>query len=115
MGLVDMIRWSWGNDRFEFDPASGDGLTQIEVDSLNAQYSVIGWHDVFEGEGHEYLVFDRSGAFAILPYHQDAFDELYKDSLRPMLGGEMNEAVSLDEALVKLLASAEADEWEDMD
>ncbi len=115
MGLVDMIRWSWGNDRFEFDPASGDGLTQIEVDALNAQYSVIGWYDVFEGEGHEYLIFDRNGAFATLHYHQDAFDEFYADSLRPMMGGEMSEAVSFDQALVKLLANAEADEWEEMD
>ena len=75
MGLVDMIRWSWGNDRFEFDPANGDGLTQVEVDALNEQFSVIGWHDVFEGEGREYLIFDRGGAFATLHYHQDAFDE----------------------------------------
>ena len=115
IGLVDMIRWSWGNDRFEFDPASGDGLTQVEVDALNAQYSVIGWYDVFEGEGHEYLIFDRSGAFATLHYHQDAFDELYADSLRPMMAGAMRDAVSFDEALVKLLVGAEADEWEDMD
>ncbi len=115
MGLVDMIRWSWGNDRFEFDPASGDGLTQVEVDSLNAQYSVIGWYTVLEGEGHEYLLFDRHGAFATLFYHQDAFDELYADSLRPMLGGDLSEAGAFDEALVKLLVKAEADEWEELD
>ena len=115
MGLVDMIRWSWGNDRFEFDPSSGDGLTQVEVDSLNAQYSVIGWYTVLEGEGNEYLLFDRHGAFATLFYHQDAFDELYADSLRPMLDGELSETGSFDEALVKLLVKAEADEWEALD
>ena len=115
MGLVDMIRWSWGNDRFEFDPASGDGLTQKEVDELNAQYSVIGWYTVLEGEGCEYLIFDRRGAFATLFYHQDAFDELYADALRPMLGGELSESGSFDQTLVKLLVNAEADEWEELD
>ena len=115
MGLVDIIRWSWGNDRFEFDPASGDGLTQAEVEHLNARYSAVGWYDVLEGEGREYLIFDRSGAFATLFYHQDAFDELYADSLLPMLSGEMSVATSFDEALVTLLTKAEADEWEELD
>lgn len=115
MGVVDMIRWSWGNDRFEFDPASGGGLTQVEVDALNAQFSVVGWFTLFEGEGYVYLLFDGNGTFTTLHYHQDAFDELYADSLQPMLCGEMGGAVSFDEALVKWLADAEADEWGDTD
>lgn len=37
IGLVDMIVLSWGGDRPEFDPATGEGLTQPEVDAFLQQ------------------------------------------------------------------------------
>ncbi|MEO8386495.1 MAG: hypothetical protein ABI583_14695 [Betaproteobacteria bacterium] len=40
---------------------------------------------------------------------------MYADSLLPMLAGEMREAVSFDEALVKLPANAEAGKWGELD
>lgn len=43
MGLVHMVLWAWGNDRFEFDPGSQEGLDQPSVDALNAKYGIIGW------------------------------------------------------------------------
>ena len=85
LGLVDMILWSWGNDRFEFDPASGEGLKQQHVDTLNANYAAFGWRVLEDGEAFEYLYFDRQGRFGRVFYHQDAFGEVVEDHLRPML------------------------------
>lgn len=85
MGLVHMVQWAWGNDRFEFDPNSGEGLGQASVDALNANYAVIGWRMVEEGEAHEFVYIDRHGGFGRLFYHQDAFDELLADHLDPMV------------------------------
>jgi hypothetical protein len=112
MGLIDMILWSWGNDRFEFKPESGDGLSAAEVAMLNHNYSIAGWRPVEEGEGFQYLYFDRDGRFDILHYHQDAFDELYAESLRPMLQQSLA-TLTFDEAMAALLASAAKSDWDD--
>jgi predicted transglutaminase-like cysteine proteinase len=85
VGLVDMIILSWGGDRPEFDPARSAGLTEKEVATLNASYTVIGWYAVEEGEGFNYLFLDAEGRFGTLFYHQDAFDELVSEHLKPML------------------------------
>ena len=106
IGLVDRIRSSWGNDRFEFDPASGEGLTADEVARLNAAYSIVGWRSLDAGEAFEYLYFDAQGRFGTVYYHQDAFDELYTDSLKPMLERSPASA-TFSEALAKLLDEAE--------
>ena len=84
MGLAAMVRWAWGNDRFEFEPDQG-GLAAAEVAALDRAYSAIGWRVVASGEGFEFLYFDAHGRFGRLFFHQDAFDELYEDSLQPML------------------------------
>ena len=111
MGLVDMIRWSWANDRFEFDPKSREGLSEDEVIALNRDYSIVGWYVVDEGEGYEYLYFDGQGRFGTLYYHQDAFDELYREHLKPMLGGRPAPD-SFDAAMLQLLKGAEAPDFE---
>jgi hypothetical protein len=105
IGLADMVRWSWGNDRFEFDPAQRGGLTPAEVGELNRRYSAVGWRVVEDGEGFEYLYFDGEGRFGGLFYHQDAFDELYEDDLLPMLAASPARA-GFDEALAQLLQAA---------
>lgn len=100
MGLVHMVRWAWGNDRFEFEPGSGEGLDQAGIDVLNAHYAVIGWRAMDEGEAHEFLYVDRAGRFGRLYFHQDAFDELLADDLNPMVQrlrpapGEFDEVMS---------------------
>jgi len=85
MGLANMVQWSWGNDRFEFDPESVGGLTQAHVDILNSNYAIFGWREMEDGEAYEYLYFDRVGQFGRLFYHQDNFDELWRNDLRPMI------------------------------
>jgi hypothetical protein len=105
VGLVDMIVLSWGGDRPEFDPASEERLTEKEVAGLNASYSVIGWYAVEEGEGFNYLFFDAAGKFGTLFYHQDAFDELYSEHLKPMLVASSAEQ-DFDEALAALVEAA---------
>ncbi|MND08083.1 hypothetical protein D3C83_304770 [compost metagenome] len=64
-----------------------------------------------EGEGYEYLYFDGKGRFGTLHYHQDAFDELYEDDLKPMLAGRPAPD-TFDEALLKLLKGAESPDFE---
>ncbi|HSW03445.1 hypothetical protein [Aquabacterium sp.] len=85
MGLVHMVLRAWGNDRFEFDPDSQEGLDRPSVDALNTNYAIIGWRVMDDGEAHEFLYFDRQGRFGRLFYHQDAFDELLADHLLPMV------------------------------
>jgi hypothetical protein len=112
LGLVDMIRWSWGGDRPEFDPMSGEeGLTKDEVAALNRDYSIAGWYAIDEGEGFMYLYFDRAGRFGTLHYHQDAFDELWEDDLKPMLKGRPAPD-TFDQALGRLLAGAQEADFE---
>jgi hypothetical protein len=107
MGLVDMIILSWGGDRYEFNPASGKGLTQTEVTTLNQNYSVIGWHYSDFGEAFDYLYFDMHGYFGIVGFHQDDFDSFYSEHLAPMLQQSAAQ-MTLDEALAAMLKSAEA-------
>jgi hypothetical protein len=112
LGLAHMVRWSWGGDRPEFDPASGEGLDADEADALNRDYSVIGWSSVEETEGFRYLYFDRAGRFGILYYHQDAFGEVYEDALKPLLAGR-GPTMSLDEALRALIEDAQTSDFEE--
>ena len=116
IGLVDMIMLSWGGDRREFDPATGAGLTKDEVQALNQNYSVIGWHDSDFGEAFDYLYFDRQGHFGIASWHQDDFDSFYSEQLLPMTR-QSAAHMTLDEALIAMLKSAEAAaiEYEDED
>lgn len=87
IGLVDMIRASWGNDRFEFEAGSGEGLSEQQITALNSAYAVAGWRPREDGEAFEYLYFDAAGRFDILHYHQDDFETLYEDDLVPMVAG----------------------------
>ena len=108
MGLVHTVRWAWGNDRFEFDPDSGEGLDQAGVDALNANYAVIGWCMVEEGEAHEFIYFDRRGAFGRLHFHQDAFDELLADDPEPMVNLARPAPGRFDAVLADFIAAAVA-------
>jgi hypothetical protein len=109
LGFVDMILWSWGNDRFEFEPASGEALPQSEIDALNARYSIVGWRTIDETEGFEYLYFDEAGRFGLAYFHQDDFDSFDEDVVKPLLRGE-GPSQTLDEALRALLERAHGPE-----
>ena len=106
LGLVHMVRWAWGNDRSEFDPDSGEGLDQAAVDALNANYAVIGWRMIEEGEAHEFIYFDRQGGFGRLFFHQDGFDELLADDLQPMVREARPAPGRFDAVLADFIAAA---------
>lgn len=112
IGLVDMIILSWGGSRSEFDPASGEGLTEAEVVELNRNYSVIGWHASDYGEAFVYLYFDTQGRFGITGFHQDDFEYFYAQDLLPMTRNSPA-CLSLDEALVAMLKSADETHQQD--
>lgn len=81
MGLLDMIKHSWGNDRYEIDKLAADLRNQI-----NSQYTCFGWFRTDDNlESASYLYFDRSGNFGSVPYHQDDFDDLLTHYIGPML------------------------------
>ncbi|MCM2313868.1 MAG: hypothetical protein NDJ92_01780 [Thermoanaerobaculia bacterium] len=84
-GLTRMMSACWGNDRFEFDPASGC-ISAAELAAIDDAYTCVGWVSSDPGlEGHTYVYFDREGRFGSLFYHQDGFDELHEDALVPMI------------------------------
>lgn len=105
MGLVHMMKWAYGNDRFEFGADSGEGLDQAGIDALNNHYAIIGWRVLDEGEAHEFLYFDQQGYFGTLFYHQDAFDELLADELAPMVQATRPAAGTFDAVLAAFVAA----------
>lgn len=81
-GLIDFIRFSWGNDRYEFD----EFLNESFVSAINAKYQGFGLWRGFDGlEGAHYLYFDESGKFGSVYYHQDYFDAFVDKHLAGML------------------------------
>ncbi len=72
LGLVDAIRWTWGNDRPDLEPGSSHAVISVEqANSLNSRYTVIGRWTYPSLEGSGYLCFDGEGRFGIFHYHQD--------------------------------------------
>lgn len=73
LGLIDMIVYSWCNDRYEF--AEGEYFERAELDALNTRYRCFGWYRTDTiGESAWYLYFDPLGRFGALFYDQDGFD-----------------------------------------
>lgn len=97
LGLIDMIRFSWG-ERDEFN----EYISKEMRLSVNDQYQCIGWYRLDWGlEEAYYIYFDKSGNFGAVRYHQDEFNELM-DQLKELLKG--NGAVfSLENLLQKAL------------
>ncbi len=99
LGLIDMIRFAWGNDRPEFEPGSDRAImTDKEIAYLNNNYIVVGyWNDPEWGEeAQHFIFFDRNGRFGTLYVHQDEFEifHLLKDSTANLTWDEvMNKAL----------------------
>ena len=75
LGLIDYIRFVWGNDREEFD--EDNYLTGEQINLLNKNYKCFGLYRTDWGlEEAYYLYFDRDGKFGTIRYHQDCMNEL---------------------------------------
>ena len=83
LGLLDMIKFSWGNDRYEIDE-----LTSKIKDYINSQYICFGWFRTGDNlESANYLYFDKKGKFGSAFYHQDDFESFFDEEIKPMLNG----------------------------
>lgn len=83
MGLIDMILWSWGNDRPEF--GEGDHFSADQITALNQRYLCFGWwHDSWGIEAGHYLFADKEGGYGEIYYHQDVFFDT-ADELKRMI------------------------------
>lgn len=81
LGIIDYIRFSWGNDRPEFDE-----IQKSKIDFLNNNYKSIGHYRYDWGlEEAYYLYVDKKGNFGEVRYHQDDFYNLWKENLNGML------------------------------
>ena len=98
LGLIDYIKFTWGNDRPEFD-----FVPQEEIDFINKNYRCIGMYRYTWGlEEAHYLYFDCQGKFGEVRYHQDSFDALWSEHLDNML--EKSQATeSLEEIIVRIV------------
>lgn len=75
LGLIDMIKFSWGNDREEFN--EGAEFSKAQIEALNRDYKCFGWYrDDTVLESAYYLYFDQNGHFGKVFYDQDDFDDL---------------------------------------
>lgn len=81
LGILDMILFSWGNDRYEILE-----LDNEMIEYLNSQYTSFGWFRTDDNlESATYLYFDKKGHFGSIPYHQDDFDDLLTCYLTPLM------------------------------
>jgi len=96
LGLVDMIVYSWCNDRHEFEPDAH--FPQHELDALNARYRCFGWYRTDTvAESAWYVYADDAGRFGALYYDQDDFSGVRRE-LRSMLAASPAQQ-SLEDAL----------------
>lgn len=107
LGLVDAIRWTWGNDRPDLEPGSDRAvITAEQAEYLNSHYTVVGrWSDP-SLEGGGYIYFDQRGRFGIFKYHQDTsrVDLLLGESPADMSWDEV-----MDAALTRVLEGDDYD------
>jgi hypothetical protein len=110
MGLIDYIKYSWGNDRFEFD----EYLSADFIEAINSNYKGFGlWRSFEILEAAHYFYFDKNGKFGTVYYHQDVFDDLVDAQLKPML--EQSQATQtleqvIEEALIEIAENILDDE-----
>jgi hypothetical protein len=92
MGIIDMILFSWGNDRYEF--ADGEFFSKEQKDFLNSQYKCFGWYrtDTVLDCAY-YLYFDANGNFGALCYDQDMFEEVQEDLIKMLENSPANETL----------------------
>jgi len=82
LGIIDMIRLSWGNDRYELD----EELSASMKNFLNNHCICFGLYRTDDNlESANYLYFDTYGRFGSVFYHQDDFEELLENHLLPMM------------------------------
>jgi hypothetical protein len=97
LGLIDMIKLNWGNDRYEFD----EELKSEIKEAVNNNYTCFGWYYTEDNlESAHYLYFDKAGKFGYVFYHQDDFEELVQDFLKPMFKSSPA-TMSLEELLLE--------------
>ena len=90
LGLIDMILNSWGNDRFEFQgPEEFPHISDENIAFINEQYKCIGWFQPIDDESFSYLIFNKSGQFNTVWYHQDYFGEFITEYFIPLLNGQL--------------------------
>lgn len=81
LGILDMILFNWGNDREEILE-----LSSKMTEYLNSQYISFGSFRTDDNlESATYLYYDTNGHFGSIPYHQDDFDDLFTNYLKPMM------------------------------
>jgi hypothetical protein len=82
LGIIDMIKLSWRNDRYELD----DELSPSMKTFLNKNYICFGLYRTDDNlESANYLYFDTHGRFGSVFYHQDDFEDLLENHLHPMM------------------------------
>jgi hypothetical protein len=107
-GIIDGIKFSWGNDRPEFDE-----VNQEDIDKLNENYKYVGLYRYDWGlEEAYYIYFDKNQKFGVIRYHQDGFEDLWEDHLDTMLN-QSPANQSLEELLISMIDKLEKGILED--
>lgn len=112
LGLIDMIQYSWGNLRSEFEP--GCFFTLAAVQGLNQRYRCFGWYRTDTVlESAWYLYADEDGRFGALFYDQDGFDATRRELLAMYQASPARQ--SLEEALCEAVERAlrAMEDWND--
>lgn len=99
-GLIDMIIYSWGNDREEFQKYQYISAEQTK--QINSKYKCFGWYrnDTIL-ESAYYLYFDENENFGTLFYGQDTPNEAFQE-LKNILNTSIKN-ISLENILLEAL------------
>ena len=106
LGLADMMRFSWGNDRPEF--TNGRCFTPDQLTYINHHYRCFGWYRTDDGlEAAHYMYFDQAGKFGALLYHQDTIDRMQEAFSKMMVASPATQSLEdmLCEGIEKIRAT----------
>lgn len=85
LGLIDMIKYSWDNERPECDE-----MSSILREKINNQFKVIGWYEKHDENENYYIYMDECSKFGVLYYHQDDFEGLEKRLIKMLEQSQAN-------------------------
>lgn len=97
-GIIDMILFSWDNNRPEFK----EYMKSEDIAYLNEHYKSFGCYTTSTESEHVYLYFDIEDNFSTISYDQDMFDALVNNYLNPMLK-QSPASKTLDECLLETM------------
>ena len=101
LGLIESIVEHWEGERYEFTDDLGEDEKEM-FSKINSRFKCIGEYALDWGfEESYYIIFDESGKFGAVRYHQDEYDKVIEQFKELLKGNKLT--LSLKEVIEKAL------------